>query len=416
MATIALPILDAPALRDAVPRDLCTDCGISRTSEPARCGTACQFIHADYDALETQVHGRPRDASRGDELFFGPYRSMMRARMLQPAEGAQWTGITTTIAARLLERGLVDAVLATASDPNDRWAPRPVIVTRAEDMAQCRGMKMGYSPVLALLDEAAARGYKRLAIIGIPCQVHALRALEAELGFDRLYVIGTPCSDNTTIDRFHQFLDLLDPHPERITYLEFRPDMKVELRFEDKSVRTIAFAMLPMSKLPTDFFPVTCRSCFDYTNSLADITVGYIAGEMEQWLLVRTARGAELLALLGNDVATSELSTAGDRRKPVNAFLVQTARVLNGLPMQRAPKLIRPLVGWMMSRFRPRGLEFARARVDMKMGEGILTLRRYHPRRMKRMVPAHAWQLAAAYGIRPEPGERLEDFARGEQG
>ena len=61
------------------------------------------------------------------------------------------------------------------------------------------------------------------------------------------------------------------------------------------------------------------------------------------------------------------------------------------------------------------GLEFARARIDMKMGEGILTLRRHHPRRMKRMVPAHAWQLAASYGIRPEPGEQMEDIARGEQ-
>ena len=76
--------LTPPAIGPAVPRDLCTDCGISRTSEPARCGTACQFIHADYYALETQVHGRTRDASRGDELFFGPYRRMLRARMAEP--------------------------------------------------------------------------------------------------------------------------------------------------------------------------------------------------------------------------------------------------------------------------------------------------------------------------------------------
>ena len=59
--------------------------------------------------------------------------------------------ITTRIAERLLETGRVDAVLATASDPEDRWAPQPVIVTRAEDMSACRGMKMGYSPLLALL-------------------------------------------------------------------------------------------------------------------------------------------------------------------------------------------------------------------------------------------------------------------------
>ena len=45
-----------------------------------------------------------------------------------------------------------------------------------------------------------------------------------------------------------------------------------------------------------DFFPLTCRTCVDYTNVLADITVGYMGGQGEQWLLVRNERGEELLA------------------------------------------------------------------------------------------------------------------------
>ena len=39
-------------------------------------------------------------------------------------------------------------------------------------------MKMGFSPLLALLDRIEAEGHRRLAVIGIPCQVHALRALD----------------------------------------------------------------------------------------------------------------------------------------------------------------------------------------------------------------------------------------------
>jgi len=104
-------------------------------------------------------------------------------------------------------------VLTMAPDPDDRWRPVPVIVTRAEGMAQCRGMRMGYAPLLALLEPARAAGWTRLAVIGIPCQVHALRRMEADLGLEALYVIGTPCSDNTTTERFHQFLALLDDAP-----------------------------------------------------------------------------------------------------------------------------------------------------------------------------------------------------------
>ncbi|MGA0709001.1 MAG: coenzyme F420 hydrogenase, partial [Steroidobacteraceae bacterium] len=60
-------------------RDLCTDCGLSRTPAHQRCGRACQFIKPDYPALEFAVHGRARDSSRPDELHFGPFRRMLRA-------------------------------------------------------------------------------------------------------------------------------------------------------------------------------------------------------------------------------------------------------------------------------------------------------------------------------------------------
>ena len=122
---------------------------------------------------------------------------------------AQWSGITTRITERLLETGAADAVLDMAPDPNDNWRPMPARVTSAEGMALCRGMRMGYAPLLALLEPARVRGFKRLAVIGIACQVYALRALETEFGFERLYVIGTPCSDNTTTENFHQFLGSL---------------------------------------------------------------------------------------------------------------------------------------------------------------------------------------------------------------
>ena len=396
-----------PPFTAAAPRDLCTDCGISRTADAARCARACQFIKPDYTALETRVHGRPRDPQRIDELHFGPFRRMLRAVLKAPLEGAQWTGITTRIAEHLLRAQAVDAVLTMAPDPDDRWRPVPVLVTRADDLAQCRGMRMGYAPLLALLEPALARGYRRLAVIGIPCQVYALRALEAELGFERLYVIGTPCSDNTTTERFHQFLALLSPQPDTITYLEFRADYHVEIRFNDGRVREIPFLQLPLSTLPGDFFPLTCRTCVDYTNVLADITVGYMGGQGEQWLIVRNTRGEELLALLGDEVRLSEPGSAGKRQGAVRGFMANVARAAGGLPLRRMPGWLRPIVGWLMPRVGPRGLEFARTRVEMKAIESVLHLRREAARRLKHMVPAHVWALVEPYGLTPAHGEQV---------
>jgi len=396
-------------------RRLCTDCGISRTDDPKRCARACQFIKPDYPALEVAAHGRARDPDRPDELHFGPFLRMLRAALGTPRTGAQWTGIATRIAERLLETGEVDAVLTMAADPADRWRPRPILVDKAADMAQCRGMRMGYAPLLSLLEPALAKGYKRLAVIGIPCQVYALRALEKELGFDQLFVIGTPCSDNTTTERFHEFLELIaretGDDPTSITYLEFRADYHVELRYADGRKRAIPFLMLPLSKLPADFFPMTCRTCVDYTNVLSDITVGYMGGEGKQWLLVRNQRGERLLDLLGEEVRTSEPGSAGRRAGPVRGYIANVERAAGGLPLRRMPDWLRPIVGWLMPKVGPRGLEFARARVEMKAAETVIHLRREEPRRMKTMIPSHVWKLIEPYGLTPSSAELPEKAA-----
>jgi len=206
------------------------------------CGRACQFIQPDYEATEHRVHGRVTDPMIGEEAFFGVTAEMHRARLVPAADGAQWTGITTELAAELLRSCAVTAVLAVAPDPLDRWKPMPVIVTDPDDMARCRGMRMGYGPTLAALEPAIAEGHRRIAVVGIPCQIYALRQIEDELGLERLFVIGTPCSDNTTTENFHHFLSLLDENPETISYLEFRADYKVELRFDDgRSPREVRF-------------------------------------------------------------------------------------------------------------------------------------------------------------------------------
>ena len=405
------PIYTLTYSGSAPERELCTDCGISRSSDPKRCGRACQFIDPQYETLEREIHGQTRLLEQSDQLFFGVYRTMYRASMQDPKAGAQWTGITTTIAERLLENQLVDAVLTMAPDPADSWRPMPVLITNSKDMEQARGMRMGYAPLLALLDVAKEKGYKRLAVIGIPCQVYALRALEKELQLEKLYVIGTPCSDNTTTENFHEFLNLIDTKPDTITYLEFRADYRVEIRYTNGEKRTIPFLMLPLSKLRPDFFPLTCRTCVDYTNALSDITVGYMGGTGEQWLIVRNQQGEDLLSLLGDDVKLSNPESSGNRVGPVKGFLKNVELAAGGLPLRQMPNWLRPIVGWLMPKIGPKGLEFARARVEMKAIETVLHLRRELPKKMKNMVPEHVWKIAKPYQLTPADGEQ-KDSAR----
>jgi coenzyme F420 hydrogenase subunit beta len=177
------------------------------------------------------------------------------------------------------------------------------------------------------------------------------------------------------------------------------------MRFDDGRKREIPFLMLPLSQLPGDFFPMTCRTCVDYTNALSDITVGYMGGEGQQWLIVRNHRGAELLSLLGDELVCEAPGNAGNRAGPVKGFLKNTELAAGGLPLRQMPNWLRPIVGWLMPKVGPRGMEFARARVEMKAIETILHLRRAHPRRLKSMVPEHVWRLVTPYGLKRGAGE-----------
>ncbi len=74
-------------------------------------------------------------------------------------------------------------------------------------------------------------------------------------------------------------------------------------------------------------------------------------------------------------------------------------------PRAARPNWLLPVISLLQPRIGPRGLEFARARVEMKAVETILHLRRTHPARLKNMVPKHVWRLVERYGLVPDKDE-----------
>lgn len=89
-------------------KELCSECGLCDTSYIHYVKEACAFLNQQFDTLETLVHGRSRQLENPDELYFGVHQDMMQARKNDPLEGAQWTGIVSTIAIEMLESGKVE--------------------------------------------------------------------------------------------------------------------------------------------------------------------------------------------------------------------------------------------------------------------------------------------------------------------
>lgn len=120
------------------------------------------------------------------------------ARAIPSIEGAQWTGVVTSIAIAMLETKAVDAVICVQSDPKDRLAPLPVVARSKEEVLASRGVKPSLSPNLSVLATVEALGpeIRSLLFIGVGCQVQALRSVSKHLSLDKLFVLGTNCTDN----------------------------------------------------------------------------------------------------------------------------------------------------------------------------------------------------------------------------
>ncbi|QIK38043.1 coenzyme F420 hydrogenase [Caldichromatium japonicum] len=389
--------LDAIALLSSEERlqgrpKLCSDCGLCDSGLKAKMSSACIFVRNQTEAIEQRLYGRTAQVK--DELRFGIYRAQYAARCLRPHPKAQWSGIVTRLAARLLEQDQVEAVITTGAAPGTRFKAEPALARFPEEVLATAGNKPCLSPNLRLLDQVRDQGIKRLAFIGTSCQVHMLRALEPELGLERLYVIGIPCSDNVTYPDLEYFLTQISRSPQTVVHYEFMQDFRLWLRHEDGSSERVNFIDFPMDRLH-GIFPSACLSCFDYANRLSDLTIGYMGAPLGwQWVLVRTEIGESLFELIRPALEFGELTSSGDRTRAMPRYIQGLTRPPGA---KRPPFLVRKLVAYLQRTRGSKGLEFARAIIEMKLLRNLNYVRSKFPRFEARVVPEHVYQTLAPY-------------------
>jgi 3,8-divinyl protochlorophyllide a 8-vinyl-reductase (ferredoxin) len=396
MTSAAKPHQKSKALKPGSRRpakELCSECGLCDTSYIHYVKEACAFINQQFDKLETLVHGRSRNLDNPEELYFGVHQSMMQARKKEPIPGAQWTGIVSTIAIEMLEQGLVEGVVCVQSAVDDRFTPVPVIAKTREDILAAKVNKPTLSPNLNILDLVEQSGLKKLLVIGVGCQIQALRAVQDKIGLEKLYVLGTPCTDNVSRAGLQKFLETTSRSPETVVYYEFMQDFNVHFKYEDGSTELVPFFGLNTKELK-DVFAPSCLSCFDYTNALADIVVGYMGAEFgSQWIVVRNETGAAMLDLVQDAITTKPVTSQGNRKEAVQQGIAAYDQAMT-LPMWFAKAL-----GVVIKQIGPKGLEYARFSIDSHFTRNYLFVKRNYANKLDQHVPEFAKRIVAQYKL-----------------
>ena len=455
---------------DAFPaKDLCSNCGLCKSEVGVVSVTeACAFLGdgmSRAEQLEPAIHGRGREYDSGNlaEAHFGVHSTISLARGIG-VQGAQWTGVTTAVATAWLEAGKVDAVVVAGSDEaasTGFGAPKPVLCRTPSEVLQGRRVKPSLCPSLEVLDEVRDdASIRRLLFCGVGCAVQALRALnganpESALNLEAggLYVLGTHCVDNSpTPQAARNFVSAIpgigDERADDVLAYEFMADFRVHARLrekgkaggggdggvgasaagEEESVVKQAYMTLPPSVGIPSIAP-SCFSCFDYTNGLADLVVGYMGApfdadsdEMTSAALMVTVRNERGQAMLDEAIQRGrvqilkdgghggrDLPSTGDRGAITMKTVAADSMVKSLLDADfvagdaGAPPLVANFLAKLIAKGLPTGLEFGRFSIDYHyLRNALFVEQEMGEEQAERHVPAYARAIMDKYDAEME--------------
>jgi coenzyme F420 hydrogenase subunit beta len=150
-------------------------CGVSQKMGCDVCAQVCPRLTPREFQIEEQVFAEQRGVIyRGG---FGRYQQIYVARATDPRIRAvgQDGGVVTAMLMFGLETGRFDGACVSAPDPQQACNPRPSCETTVEGVLAAAGSWYTYCPNDLALEDAQKKGCKKVAFVGVPCQITPLR-------------------------------------------------------------------------------------------------------------------------------------------------------------------------------------------------------------------------------------------------
>lgn len=215
-------------------------------------------------------------------------------------------GVMTGIAKYLLSAKKVDGVIATRFTYGPQGpVPQAIIVHDSEELIQCQGSK--YCPVSIHEPLIRLKNTKeKVALIGTPCQIAAVRMLMERFEWLRenvLYMIGSFCGGMKDFRNMNTIIQRQDIKPAEVTNFSFRGGGQPGRMLIQDSSGNIKTRPYPDYGTDAGFKKLErCRLCVDGTAELADIACGdaWVPRFLESgnpWsiVLARNEQGAGIL-------------------------------------------------------------------------------------------------------------------------
>jgi len=233
------------------------------------------------------------------------------------AAGAQDGGVVTAVLLASLAAGEIDGAVVARQDPEAPWKGIPFVATSPDQVREAAGSFYNQTMALASLDLAAAGLSRdaRVAVVGTPCEIEGIRALQARhwrRGSTRVEAVVLTIALLCTKSFDYRKLVLKELRDDRgidlaqvarldVIHGRFLAQDHTGATLLDEPVKAFHGAALK-----------GCDECADFLGRAADLSIGSVGSEAGySTVLVRTEAGRRAFSLAESGLELGELSQPG---------------------------------------------------------------------------------------------------------
>jgi coenzyme F420 hydrogenase subunit beta len=292
-------------------KDRCLECGL--------CYMVCPQTHPMKEELDDKFSWRPP---------IGNYIDVFSARSphADVRERATDGGVVTSLLIHMLGRGLIDgAAVSVSAGPLLR---RASVATSRDELLQAAGSHFAeqphleevgkgyttYVPVVRSVLEIAPKQMRKLAVVGTPCQINAIRKMQVLkiVPSDIVeFTIGLFCMECFEVGNLVERAFVKDRGivVADIAKVNVKEDFMLTLASGDT-------VHIPLEEVAEIARPA-CLACRLFANDYADISVGGLGSpDGYTTVMIRTIKGKEIFAdaLRRGEIEYLERKPAADRQ------------------------------------------------------------------------------------------------------
>jgi coenzyme F420 hydrogenase subunit beta len=297
--------------RNIIANGFCTGCGACEATCPVEVlHVKDEEVKRDYDCSqsldlcpicnEVCPHSQALLLRSLEAVSEAPIRSdavgYLRRILLAQAKEATFRedrsdgAVVTALLAYGVNNKTFDCAVVSQSDDANAIKPKASVALTSEDIVSVKGSKFLPSAVLKGYGSAVQEYAKEnIAVVGLPCQVLALRKIDAwkhKIGGKAKLTIGLFCFGTFSTKPFLNYLEKkYHIPPADITKIQLAHDLIVHTKKGKVEI--------PLSEAKKHTM-LGCKTCIDYTSEVADISVGN-AYPLKEWsvVIIRTKAGEE---------------------------------------------------------------------------------------------------------------------------